>query len=153
VKKFRFVRVSNYNNIYSVIVDDETSSLFDKFLNKFQNKHLAEVTELAVIINQISIVGVRAIQTQKKFKFQSPPSIYRLVNNSQLKLYAIKRDGHYLILGSGDFKKYEGAWQLSPKLRKVIKPLEVIDKYIKRKKLNWAAIEKAVRDKTTFIIR
>jgi len=153
VKKFRIVRVSNYTNIYSVIVDKEHISLFDKFIKKFQTKYLSEVTELVVIINQISIVGVREIQNQKKkFKVQSAPSVHRLVNNSQLKLYGIKKDGEYLILGSGAFKKFHGKWQWSRELRSVIIPLIIIDKYIRRNKIDWRAIDQAVQNKKTFVI-
>ncbi len=103
MKKFQLVEV--YKGIeagfYSIKIDDSEYSLFDEFVNKFQNSHSAIIDSITSRIAEMADEkGIRA----SRFKDEGEKGVEAFVGTGELRLYCLRFGNVALILGSGDTK-------------------------------------------------
>ena len=107
---FEIVKLENLSgrkaNIYSVIIDDESSSLFDKFIRKYKVDFTDEIID---IVDRIDLIANYTGAENRHLK-ENEGKLGDLVRalydmpNSKLRLYCIRLGKTVVILGGGGFK-------------------------------------------------
>jgi shikimate 5-dehydrogenase len=107
---FEIVKLDNLSgrkaNIYSIMIDDESKSLFGKFITKYKIDFKDEVID---IVDRIDLIANYTGAENRHFK-ENEGRLGDLVcalydmPNSNLRLYCIRLGKTVLILGGGGFK-------------------------------------------------
>jgi hypothetical protein len=112
--KFRIVKISRLSgsksSIYSVILDDDTETLFDKFLRKNKEGYLQEIQQIVATLDNIGKrFGARETFFRKKKEGKAGDGVEALydIPDAKLRLYCIRYGSVTLVLGDGGEKKVE----------------------------------------------
>lgn len=108
--KYRIVKLSqlsgNNASIYSVIVNDEQETVFDKFLKENRSSFLNEIKSILMRLNTIGSKTGARINFFKDAEGISGDGVCALYDepNSNLRLYCIRYGTQIVILGGGGHK-------------------------------------------------
>lgn len=107
---FEIVKIDNSSgrkaNIYSIMIDGESKSLFGKFITKYKADYTVEIID---IVDRIDLIANYTGAENRHFK-ENEGRLGDLVcalydmPNSNLRLYCIRLGKTVLILGGGGFK-------------------------------------------------
>jgi len=109
-EKCELVKLSNFSgskaSIYTVFVDDETESLFDKFLNENSALFRSEIINL---VNRLNTIGKDTGAKHHFFKDKEGAlgdGVCALFDepDTNLRLYCIRYGNQLVVLGSGGYK-------------------------------------------------
>lgn len=107
-------------SLYTVFVDDDTESLFDKFLKENSASHKSEILDL---VSRLNIIGKETGAKYDFFKHKEGElgdgvcALYD-IPDSNLRLYCIRYGNHLVILGGGGHKSKDiSAFQENEKLK------------------------------------
>lgn len=133
----------NYTTIYSIIVNGETQSLFENFIEENKNKHR---DELISILDRLKVIADETGAREGFFKHKEgkPGDLVCALYDEpdrNLRLYCIRNGNVAIILGGGGLKEVT-AWQHDPKLSKeanaMIEVSEDIFQRLKEGDLRWS---------------
>jgi putative component of toxin-antitoxin plasmid stabilization module len=120
--KFRIVKLKQLSgegaSIYSVILDDDNETLFDKFINENKNSFLSELKD---IFSRLKIIGNKTgarAQWFKEFEGKPGDGVCALYDDDKkkLRLYCVRYGSTLVILGGGGYKNVRSL-QDNPKLK------------------------------------
>ncbi len=121
---YQFIKLERYSkneiNIYSIILDDSTVSLYEKFLIENKTKYIVELKEINATLTSIGKYGAREYFFRKRNEGRFGDGVCALFDerNSYLRLYCIRVSDHLLIVGGGGVKsKLIRSWQQDPALK------------------------------------
>jgi hypothetical protein len=149
---FEIVKLDNLSgrkaNIYSIMIDDESKSLFGKFITKYKTDFEDEIID---IVDRIDLIANYTGAENRHFK-ENEGRLGDLVcalydmPNSNLRLYCIRLGKTVLILGGGGFKsKLIRALQQDPTLTEENYLMREISQRlynrIKEKEIYWSEDE------------
>lgn len=144
--KFKLTKINQLSGrktkIYSVLVENESKSLFDNFLEENTEKNQPEILEILQRINSIAQKEGAKEHYFKKAEGTLGDGVEALydANNRKLRLYCIRYGSVVLILGGGGAKNVR-ALQDDPKLKKENYVLRQISKILtqamKEGELQW----------------
>lgn len=146
--KFEIVELENLSgpkaSIYSVIIDDESKTLFDKFLDENESIFYDEIDSIFETLDQISFLHGARRHYFKENEGNLGDLVCAMYDtpNSNLRLYCIRFGTTVVLLGGGGYKsKTIRALQEDPKLSKenylVRKISELIYKKMRDKDIFW----------------
>ena len=145
--KFKLVKLSrlsgNKSSLYSIIIEDDNETLFDKFVRDNVEHNLSEVQQIFATLDAIGKkVGSQDIYFRRKKEGKLGDGVEALYDypSAKLRLYCIRYGNITLILGDGGEKNVR-AWQDDPQLSKsakeMIKISEILTQAIKEGELFW----------------
>ena len=144
--KFKLIKINQLSGqktkIYSVLLENESKSLFDNFLEENTEKHKPELLEILQRVNSIATKEGAKEHYFKKAEGNLGDGVEALydANNLKLRLYCIRYGSVVLILGGGGVKNVR-ALQDDPKLKKENYVLRQISKTltqaIKESEFQW----------------
>lgn len=122
--KYKIVKLNKYSgkqaSLYSIFLEDEQKTLFDRFLEENKNLFLSELKD---IITRLNIIGHDTGAREQYFKLREGKpgdlvcALYD-VPDSNLRLYCIRYGSLLVILGGGGYKpKGMAAFQEDAKLQ------------------------------------
>jgi hypothetical protein len=138
----------NRAKIYTVRIENEEQTIFEEFLNRYVENYADALQNILTRIQTIGKVGAR----DEFFKLNEGKPGDGLVAlfevpGKKLRLYAIKYNDSYIILGSGGIKEVR-TWQEDPVLNFENKRLQEISKRIthrmKERELSWSEEKKSL---------
>ncbi|MBA4411563.1 MAG: hypothetical protein C0397_19355 [Odoribacter sp.] len=138
--KYKLVKLNKFSghqaSIYSIFIEDEQKTLFDRFLEENKNLFLSELKDITARLNTIGhYTGAR----EKFFRFKEGipgDGVCALfdVPDSNLRLYCIRYGSLIVILGGGGYKpKGMASFQENTKLQDENYLLRQISSDIKRR--------------------
>ncbi len=137
---YEIIELEEYENtkatIYSVLEEGEELTLFDKFIEEYENIYPNEILSILDLIEDISILyGVKENLVKiNEGKFGDGVVALFDSPNKKLRLYGIQYGTTILILGGGGTKSKDiKAYQEDPKLDKEAKIMKKIIKEVTQK--------------------
>jgi len=148
--KYQIVELDGFSGeqttIYTIKIDGESDSVFDKFLQENKGSHKKELIE---ILKRLKIIGHEEGARGQYFKHHegTPGDLVCALydeEESKLRLYCVRYGSIVLIVGSGGQKPKEiKSWQQDKKLTEAVELMKKISADIERrrreKELWWSA--------------
>jgi hypothetical protein len=145
--KFRIVKLSRFSgdksSIYSVIINDEDETLFDKFIRENLDKNLKEIQQIFATLDTIGKkVGAQDIYFRKKKEGKLGDGVEAIYDypTAKLRLYCIRYGNITLVVGDGGEKNvrtWQDDAQLSKSAKELIKISEILTEAIRDGELVW----------------
>ena len=145
--KFKLVKLSRFSgkkaSIYSIIIDGDKETLFDKFIRSNLSNNQKEIEQIFVTLDAIGKkVGSQDIYFRKKKEGKAGDGVEAIYDypSAKLRLYCIRYGSVTLILGDGG-EKLVRTWQEDPQLSKSAKEMmqisEILTQAIREGDLAW----------------
>lgn len=144
--KFELIKINQLSGrktkIYSVLLENENKSLFDRFLEENTEKNQPELLEILQRINSITQKEGAKEHYFKKAEGTLGDGVEALydANNRKLRLYCIRYGSVVLVLGGGGAKNVR-ALQDDPQLKKenyVLRQIsKILSQAMKEGELQW----------------
>lgn len=122
-ERCELVKLQNFSgsqaSLYTVFIDDDTESLFDRFLNENLDSHKSEIIDL---VSRLNTIGKETGAKYDFFKHKEGElgdgvcALYD-IPDSNLRLYCIRYGNQLVLLGGGGYKSKDiSAFQENEKL-------------------------------------
>jgi hypothetical protein len=145
--KFKLVKLSLFSgyksSLYSIILDDETETLFDKFIRNNIEENGKEIEQIFATLNAIGKkVGAQDIYFRKKKEGKAGDGVEAIYDypTAKLRLYCIRYGNLTLVLGDGGEKNvrtWQEDTQLSKSAHEMMNISKILTEAIKEGDLAW----------------
>lgn len=145
--KFKIVKLplfsGNKSSLYSVMLDDDTETLFDKFIRNNVDENKKEIEQIFATLNAIGKkVGAQDIYFRKKKEGKPGDGVEAIYDypTAKLRLYCIRYGNLTVVLGDGGEKNVR-TWQedaqLSKSAQEMMNISKILTEAIKEGDLTW----------------